>query len=119
MSVVERVKQDLLPLILETVLELRHGISVGMDWDGRSGVPRSLFSKSVAVNGVASPIEKPAGHEEIEQTRFPMSMNNDVTESVGTAIQEPKLHMVCRPKVGGLVKGGGFVGMWKKMLPHA
>jgi len=35
-------------------------------------------------------------------------------DAVKKAEEEQKFVMVCRPKVGRMIVGGGFVGVWKK-----
>ena len=119
MTVVELVKQQSLPLILDTVLELGHDMTGGRQWDVRSVVPRAELKSmgrtknTTSLNdGTESPIENVIDARDHEPVP-----NNRSNEENSPASQKNMygLQMVCRPKVGGKVVGGGFLGVFKKM----
>lgn len=110
----EKVKDDRIPLDLSSVIELGvNGGSGGREWDVRFVRARSTTASSPAailpteescteVADVSeSESEAAAGATDPEP---PATTNSPVT----------KLHLVCRPKVGERIVGGGFIGIWKK-----
>ncbi|KAG8526923.1 uncharacterized protein KY384_008352 [Bacidia gigantensis] len=113
MAVVDIVKRHCLPLILDTVLELGPGLTGGKEWDVRSVIPRAQLK---AVNGMSNSdtYEQTslAAKEDSNQPRTAKHYSDGSSESQTSLF---KSEMICRPKVGGMVRGGGFVGMWKKM----
>jgi hypothetical protein len=90
---VETVKSLNLPLSLDKVLELGPGISAGREWDVKA-VKIRANEKRLKLEGVDG-----EGDREIE---------------VRTTT-EKEYGIVCRPKVGVTVIGGGFLGVWSKM----
>ena len=91
-----------LGLKLEKVVELGDGISNGRLWDVRMAT-----LKNTRVSKLAE--KEPGAHTGAEV--------DDMFS--GTAIPEPSVRtippMVCRPMVGELTRGGGFIGLWKRM----
>ena len=116
MTVVDIVKREYLPLELDTVLELGQGITGGREWDVRSVVPRAQLQvqrerkTTMAEEGSES---TDAASEDDDRGLEKKGSDGEVAGPMKQ--QNPPSHMVCRPKVGGMVKGGGFVGVWKKM----
>ena len=113
-SIVKIIKQLRLPLVLDSVLEL--GLNTGgREWDIRTVVPRRLTREAEA------PIR------EDEASRITEKDPNDgaITDALesNTAERDDQtihdqlsgMEIVCRPKVGYRVAGGGFLGVWKKM----
>jgi tRNA (adenine57-N1/adenine58-N1)-methyltransferase catalytic subunit len=126
---VQAVQEQGLPLTLERVLELGPGISGGREWDVRVAQIRAVAKKDQAVAseaGVEGSVEK----KDIDATEDSGSGADEgyqsstettpapVAASADAAASEPKWGMVCRPKVGKVVIGGGFVGVWRKMADH-
>ena len=116
MTVVGMIKQQHLPLILDTVLELGHHMTGGREWDVRSVVPREQLKSTGGSNSMSTPFKAKessgSGVEARDQKQRYGSIENNIHESQDT-MQESQ--MVCRPKVGGRVIGGGFLGVFKKM----
>lgn len=95
-----------LEIFLDTVIELGGAMGVGgREWDVRPIRPR------VVLQAIAE--------RELAKCRV-VESENDVEG--GVEPEEEKgdegWEMVCRPKVGGRVQGGGFVGQWRKMVPQ-
>jgi tRNA (adenine57-N1/adenine58-N1)-methyltransferase len=96
---VSMIKSLHLPLTLDRVIELGQGISSGREWDVKAVKIRAV-EKSLKLEGV---LRENGGHEE--------AMGKDTEEKEA----EKKYGIVCRPKVGARVIGGGFLGVWSKM----
>jgi hypothetical protein len=90
---VETVKSLHLPLTLDKVLELGPGISAGREWD----------VKAVKIRA--------------NEKRLKLDSNAEDGEDEGMVEvrREKEYGIVCRPKVGVTVIGGGFLGVWSKM----
>lgn len=106
---VDEIRKKKLPLLLDQVVELGHGISGGRQWDVRAVKPRALLqtdsTKVVNVNPVQSKIQE--GQDGQDETAAEASQSRE-DDDFGWEV-------VCRPKVGDKVIGGGFVALWKKM----
>jgi SAM-dependent methyltransferase len=109
MACVEIVREKKLPFLLEKVLEVGVGGGVGgREWDVRraklknSSEPRQVpeepkeFVDEVAASD---------GDEVVEnlEDKSPVLEDN------------ARYEMICRPKVGARVIGGGFIGLWRRM----
>ncbi|PVH84736.1 hypothetical protein DL98DRAFT_558164 [Cadophora sp. DSE1049] len=92
-------KQKNLPLFLEKVIEIGGAVG-GREWDVRLVTPRALKNES----GEKKPAVDAVG--EVEDRKVSETSNN-------------RGEMVCRPKVGGRVSGGGFVGLWRRITPFS
>ena len=93
---VNEVRQQRLPLFLESVLEVGRGAGVGgREWDVRAVLPRDIEKK-----------RKEAEARVQESTDGESSMEKPSDEG---------WEMICRPRVGVRVEGGGFIGVWKRM----
>ncbi|KXT08233.1 hypothetical protein AC579_1292 [Pseudocercospora musae] len=100
-----KVKDDGIPLDLERVVELGvNGGSGGRDWDVRFVHPKRVVEER--------------SESESESDMGESSISDDDTDVSSTASDEAissrKWAMVCRPKVGERITGGGFLGIWKK-----
>ena len=108
-SIVKIIKQLRLPLVLDSVLEL--GLNTGgRDWDVHTAVPRVLTRDAEA------PIREDKASRNTEEDLDDGAIA-DASESntAGGDDQISGMEIVCRPKVGYRVAGGGFLGVWKKM----
>ena len=107
---VAQVKQEMMPLLLERVIEVGLGLSGGREWDVRMVRPRALSMATPAfkTQGADAEAAEPAVHSEEE---VPISGE----PAVQPAVQDSGWEMVCRPKVGLKIAGGGFIGLWRKM----
>ena len=93
-------KEEGMPLFLERVLEVGAGVGVGgREWDVRPVKPRAVLKAQEAAK---------AAEEEAT------SAMDNTTESLPA--KDEGWELVCRPKVGIRVAGGGFLGLWKKIV---
>jgi tRNA (adenine57-N1/adenine58-N1)-methyltransferase len=103
-SCVTMVREETMPFVLEKVIEVGQGLSGGREWDVKMVRPRAtmkLEPRIQAADGQASE----AGSESEEKIESP---SKPVAEDEGW-------EMVCRPKVGVKIIGGGFIALWRKM----
>jgi tRNA (adenine57-N1/adenine58-N1)-methyltransferase len=82
---VEAIREQKMPYLLDQVIEL--GAGTIREWDVRAVRPRATMKKALVP---------------------------DSTESSSKETEE-KWAMVCRPKAGQQVVGGGFLGLWRRM----
>lgn len=108
---VEEVSEKKLPFLLEKVLEVVGGINGGREWDVRrarvrpvSKIPR-LEENDESAEVIAETADI-LGKEEL----------TDIKEYV--LVDDSRYEMVCRPKVGNRIEGGGFISLWRRMEPH-
>lgn len=113
---VKRARDEGLPLALETTLEIGQAAGVGgRMWDVRAVRARSF------VRAEAAEAEKVEGGEEGAEGIAEGSEAEAVAETAPKEAESPKpegdgWNMVCRPKVGDRVVGGGFVGVFRRVL---
>ncbi|KAF1353491.1 S-adenosyl-L-methionine-dependent methyltransferase [Delphinella strobiligena] len=97
----QKIKQDGIPLFLDQTLELgTNGTSGGREWDVRAVKPRAAMRKEE--DDKVTPPDGEAAVREVEQV-------------VSDAENQTPWSLVCRPKVGDRVVGGGFLGVFRKM----
>lgn len=108
---VKQVKQNALPLFLDQVLELgNNGTSGGKEWDVRAVVPRAVAER---LQSKGSPDGENLGAKVDTDGRGDATL--DALVETPVVPEPPKdLTLVCRPKVGGMIVGGGFLGVFKK-----
>jgi len=122
-SCVQTVKDNHLPFILETTLEIGQGAGVGgRQWDVRAMRARAVVRKEEE--------KGTQGETEVSETESTATVTETespetVAEVVETAkedveVEAPKAeeegwNMVCRPKVGTRVVGGGFLGVFRRL----
>lgn len=120
------VKEQNLPLWLDRVVEMGQGLTAGRTWDVRWTRIRSVDRKrekrgafgADTANETTSDVDSESSAE---------SATSDMDRSEGEPSSSPAetgpwqgqgedngLGVVCRPKVGDLIVGGGFLGIWKK-----
>ncbi|EER24284.1 hypothetical protein CPC735_056540 [Coccidioides posadasii C735 delta SOWgp] len=100
-----------LPLVLEKAVELGTGISSGRLWDIRMAVRRSRPVKTKEA-------EQPTGGENGEESSGEVSESKTQDVYTSALAGEPQAGdpvLVCRPKVGERIVGGGFVGLWRRI----
>ncbi|EFQ98655.1 tRNA (adenine-N(1)-)-methyltransferase [Nannizzia gypsea CBS 118893] len=116
---VQLIKDQNLPFIFTKAVELGMGISGGRLWDVRPAVIRaSLKSRDVAENSSSeaegSPIETSLSDNQTHSiNEEDAGMHASPESELGEGNQSVKHVMVCRPKVGERIVGGGFVGIWR------
>jgi hypothetical protein len=118
---VETIREQRLPYLLDQVIEL--GAGNIRQWDVRAVKPRSTLKEpektpteakedgelsSPTSSAVAAVVDAQEGQEERDR---------ELAEEL--AKRQEKWVMVCRPKVGEMVVGGGFLGLWRRMEPPA
>ncbi|KAF1366112.1 S-adenosyl-L-methionine-dependent methyltransferase [Lizonia empirigonia] len=103
---VEKIREEKLPYLLDQVVEL--GAGMIREWDVRVVKPRSTLKKPVAKDSPeasdAEPIDPVKGQE---------IRDDELAENL--AKEEERWAMVCRPKAGQMVVGGGFLALWRRM----
>ena len=119
-SCVTTIRKERLLLVLDKVLELGPSLTGGRLWDVRAVKPRALLnaarSKAVLPESHRS-VSKGDGTEDASKGSPPITAS---TPAQVIPFQDPEnddagWELVCRPKVGDRVVGGGFLGVWKKM----
>lgn len=103
---VKIIKDQNLPLVMESTVELGTGISSGRLWDVRMAVVRS------STKGAE---ERPKENDEEAAEASAENSAEDTGEKGEDTPPTQRDVMVCRPKVGARVVGGGFVGLWRRM----
>ncbi|GAQ08393.1 hypothetical protein ALT_5714 [Aspergillus lentulus] len=103
---VDLIRRQKLPFILEKVVELGSGISSGRLWDVRFAVKKSRADPS-------------SWTEAADSAEAEEDSSDAGVESVPAALEEAARQeesvLVCRPKVGARIVGGGFVGVWRRI----
>ena len=117
-----RIREEGVALEMERVVELpTNGQAGGREWDVRAVRPRALSKAAeIADDHVIS--TEGAEHEVEGESSGAIVDSSDDAEVNGVKerhIAAPRAkddgwQMVCRPKVGDRIVGGGFVGVWKK-----
>ncbi|KAJ5971944.1 uncharacterized protein N7479_001862 [Penicillium vulpinum] len=105
------IRDQRLPLVQEKVIELGSGISGGRTWDVRFATKKS--GADPASWAAPSDTESVTPAEVDEQ-----SAASDTASEVSTTEEPPKEGesvLVCRPKVGVRIQGGGFVAVWRRI----
>ena len=117
MVCVNTVREKKLPLVLDRIVELGAGMTGGREWDIRAVKPRALLRlekvKKAAVDDNTEPrLDGDLGQLEDNKMQ-PAAGDERDTEALQP--EEAGYEMICRPKVGARVVGGGFVAVWRKM----
>ncbi|WPG98178.1 Hypothetical protein R9X50_00096400 [Acrodontium crateriforme] len=118
MDCYERVKAEGMELDLERVVELGvNGGSGGREWDVRAVKPRSSLKK-IGTNTTPSGLDTDADGSESSDEAASLSSGDafipsSAREHDGSPIDET-WKMICRPKVGDMVVGGGFLAVFRK-----
>lgn len=110
---VDIIRQQRLPFVQEKIVELGAGISNGRQWDVRFSVKKSRADPS-SWTGTSSSTESDEGG--LQQDQEESSSSSNVEEE---APKEEDSVLVCRPKVGTRIVGGGFVGIWRRIEDSA
>jgi hypothetical protein len=105
-----KIKQEGIPLELDRVIELGvNGGSGGREWDVRPVKPRTQ-----KVEAAPEPIVTGGDDAEVSSDVESRDAEQEQADNVAQTPDEGKWAMVCRPKVGERVVGGGFLGVFKK-----
>jgi hypothetical protein len=110
------IKQHRFHLDLQNVIELGvNGGSGGREWDVRFAKVRNR-TPAGSESSAAPVTEDSAPTVSDESASSPESDTSSASQkdaAAGTPAGAP-LRLVCRPKVGERIVGGGFLGVWKK-----
>jgi tRNA (adenine57-N1/adenine58-N1)-methyltransferase len=107
-------RQNKLPLFLEKVVEVGVAVGVGgREWNVRPVKPRALLKAQENA-------EPPESLEETEEALKYAAEDLRVIAREASGYETPASDdngwkIICRPKVGLRIFGGGFVGVWRKM----
>ncbi|KAF2709614.1 hypothetical protein K504DRAFT_467577 [Pleomassaria siparia CBS 279.74] len=103
---VETIRGKKMPYLLDQVIEL--GAGCIREWDVRAVKVRATLKKTEE-RSTPVPVDEDAAEVGKEQEVRDKELREDVTN------EEDDRAMVCRPKAGQLVMGGGFLGIWRRM----
>jgi hypothetical protein len=122
---VRQIKAKAIPLRLEKALELGDGISNGRLWDVRLAFKKAKDPiEDSSRNGIreieeGQPIQEELGPQNGKTSDVPSGEDDEGLAPSGADRRDDgpgfESVMVCRPKVGERVTGGGFVGLWQRM----
>ncbi|PLN76391.1 S-adenosyl-L-methionine-dependent methyltransferase [Aspergillus taichungensis] len=101
---VQLIRRQGLPFAMEKAVELGAGISGGRLWDVRLAVKKSRADPACWTDSSSSTPEDPSSS----------SANEESDDASPPAVADEGV-LVCRPKVGARVVGGGFVGLWTRI----
>ncbi|EEQ28238.1 tRNA (adenine-N(1)-)-methyltransferase [Microsporum canis CBS 113480] len=114
---VQLIRDQNLPFVFTKAVELGMGISGGRLWDVRSAVIRASMKSQGETEASSSEAENDLIETSLDECQpHPVSEDGTSTHLKGGSGQENqsvKHVMVCRPKVGERIVGGGFVGIWR------
>lgn len=108
---VDIIRKKKLPFVLDQVLELGSSMTGGREWSVRPVRPRA----SVRAQENRAKALEDAGEESSSSTDVSAGMTRDQEQAQALASHDEDWTMICRPKVGGMISGGGFLGVWKRM----
>ncbi|PWY80682.1 adenine-N(1)--methyltransferase [Aspergillus heteromorphus CBS 117.55] len=106
---VDLIRKHKLPLAQDKVVELGNGISSGRLWDIRHAVRRARDNVSVAASEGAEDGADVVEGESADEGAAIAPVSPEETPKEDDSV------LVCRPKVGSRIVGGGFVGIWRKI----
>lgn len=108
-STIERIKSKRLPLQLEKVVEIGPGMTGGRIWDVRFVKPRVLIKEGNERAAMASDAREDQGFGEGGSTDRIVVEGEDEPST-----DDEGMEIVCRPKVGERMRGGGFIALWSR-----
>ncbi|BDD58527.1 hypothetical protein MPDQ_002548 [Monascus purpureus] len=108
------IRRQQLPFLLDRVVELGSGISSGRLWDVRFAVKKSRADPSSWGEEASLSESEESGTQSSEEN--PRQKDTESTLPSADDVQkEADNVLVCRPKVGTRIVGGGFVGIWRRI----
>lgn len=113
---VDLIRRQRLPFVMERAVELGMGISSGRLWDIRYTVKKSRADPNSWVEQAPpkSSDEEPAAQQDDDVAEHGSGAGHGAVPGEA-ASKDDKSVLVCRPKVGERIVGGGFVGIWRKI----
>ena len=112
---VELIREKRLPFLLDQVLELGPSMTGGREWSVQAVRPRA----AVRAQEARAKGGETGGQEVDSTTDASAVITRDQEHAQALESHEDDWTMICRPKVGGFVSGGGFLGVWRRMRPRA
>lgn len=110
-----KIKDENVQLVLDSVIELGvNGASGGREWDVRFVRPRATQkARREAATTEAATTEASTTEATTTEAAIGEASTSETTTTEATTTDD-KWSMVCRPKVGDRIFGGGFLGVWRK-----
>ena len=114
----ELIRRQRLPFVQEKVVELGAGLTSGRLWDVRFAVKKS---RADPASWTSSSLSSSPSDEETSDKEDPSPNPNPDSDSdtppppTPAEEQDSDSVLVCRPKVGTRIVGGGFVGIWRRI----
>ncbi|KAH6620377.1 S-adenosyl-L-methionine-dependent methyltransferase [Boeremia exigua] len=103
---VELIREEKMPYLLDRVVEL--GAGTIREWDVRAVRPRSTLKKPDTKE-----LPDASDVESVDPVKGQEARDDELAETL--AKEDEKWAMVCRPKAGQMVVGGGFLALWRRM----
>ncbi|KAL8724173.1 MAG: hypothetical protein Q9166_008099 [cf. Caloplaca sp. 2 TL-2023] len=107
-SAIERIKTQRLPLQLERVVEIGPATTGGRIWDVRFVKPRASVKQDTTGKMAVAATD---GAKAVEKVGNPNREGADGKDELG---HDKGWQIVCRPKVGDRIMGGGFIALWSR-----
>jgi len=107
----QKIYEQKIPLTFEKSVELGVGMSGGREWDIRPAFVRAKQKQQLYQGERGGDNE---GYESATKECLGENFEEVEVRSQETIEPEKEWVMVCRPKVGKTITGGGFVGLWSK-----
>lgn len=105
-------------LQMEQVLELGEGISNGRVWDVRFARKRRKLNDASPKQAEEQALDRKKSTDEAahaDEQDMVDSEADSLPKAEGDSSRDEDSVMVCRPKVGKMTIGGGFIGIWRKI----
>lgn len=103
------IRQQRLPFVMDRTVELGMGLSNGRLWDVRAAFKKSRADPSSWSESSGS--DEPAA----QQDATPQDSDAEAAVGPETTQKDAESVLICRPKVGQKLVGGGFVGIWRRI----
>jgi len=112
----QKIYEQKIPLTFEKSVELGVGMSAGREWDIRLAFVRAIQKQQLHQGEQGVGGKNDEGYESATRKGLGENAPIEKVEEQPQGMVEPNKDwvMVCRPKVGKTVIGGGFVGLWSK-----
>lgn len=108
---VEVIGKKKLPFMLDQVLELGSSMTGGREWVVRAVRPRASVR---AQENRAKALENDGGESD-SSSDTSAEITRDQEQAQALASHHDDWAMICRPRVGVIISGGGFLGVWRRM----
>jgi hypothetical protein len=110
------IREQRLPFVLDRAVELGTGISSGRLWDVRFATTRSRSHTKLVTNITdGNPDEAAQEVAEYASEKEPEKESEDEIAASTQEVAKGETVLVCRPKVGERIVGGGFVGLFRRI----